>query len=77
MTILAFIGAPGPVELCIVGVVALLLFGKRLPEVARSVGSSFVEFKRGLTSGQEALNDASSFLNEQAESVKDTVKKAK
>ncbi len=38
----------GPQELVIVGVVAVLLFGKRLPEVARSVGKSYHEFKRGL-----------------------------
>lgn len=29
-------------------VVALLLFGRRLPEVGRSLGKGIVEFKRGL-----------------------------
>jgi sec-independent protein translocase protein TatA len=38
----------GPMEMAIVGVVAVLLFGKRLPEVARSVGQSFHAFKEGL-----------------------------
>ncbi len=37
-----------PVELLIVGIVALLLFGKRLPEVARSLGKGITEFKRGV-----------------------------
>jgi len=38
----------GPMELAIVGMVAVLLFGKRLPSVAKAVGQSFAEFKRGL-----------------------------
>lgn len=42
------IGPLGPFEVGIIGVVALLLFGKRLPEVARAMGRSIVEFKEGL-----------------------------
>lgn len=38
----------GQMELLIVGVVALLLFGNRLPSVMRSLGSGISEFKRGL-----------------------------
>jgi TatA/E family protein of Tat protein translocase len=47
--ILAFFpgGAPGFPELIIFGTIALLLFGKRLPEVARSLGKGIVEFKKG------------------------------
>ena len=47
--ILAFgIGAPGLPEMIIFGTIALLLFGKRLPEVARSLGKGIVEFKKGV-----------------------------
>jgi sec-independent protein translocase protein TatA len=35
-------------ELLIIMVIALLLFGKRLPDVARSLGKGVVEFKKGL-----------------------------
>jgi len=38
----------GPTELLVVGFVALLLFGNRLPSVMRSLGSSLSEFRRGL-----------------------------
>jgi sec-independent protein translocase protein TatA len=40
--------SPGPLEICIIGGIALLLFGKRLPEVARSLGKGIVEFKKGV-----------------------------
>jgi sec-independent protein translocase protein TatA len=38
----------GPMELLIVMGIAVLLFGKRLPEVGRSLGRGIVEFKKGL-----------------------------
>ena len=53
-TALAFItGMPSWAELMIVLFVGLLLFGRRLPEVGRSLGKSIVEFKRGV---REAKN---------------------
>jgi sec-independent protein translocase protein TatA len=45
--------APGP-ELIVVLVVVVLLFGaKKLPELARSVGRSTSEFKKGMSEGAE------------------------
>ncbi len=38
----------GPMEMLIVMGIAVLLFGKRLPEVGRSLGKGIVEFRKGL-----------------------------
>lgn len=51
-------GGMGSSEMIIFGVIALLLFGKRLPEVARSVGSSFMEFKKGMQGIQDDVRGA-------------------
>jgi sec-independent protein translocase protein TatA len=53
----------GPLELLIVMGIAVLLFGKRLPEVGRSLGRGILEFKRGLNGVAEELNDTSSTLS--------------
>src|SRR2546430_2685179 len=42
------IGWPGPFEMIILAGLGLLFFGKRLPEVGRSVGKTIVEFKKGM-----------------------------
>jgi sec-independent protein translocase protein TatA len=49
----------GPLEMLIVMGLAVLLFGKRLPEVARSLGKGIVEFKKGLNGVAEELDDSS------------------
>ncbi len=50
----------GPLEMLIVMGIAVLLFGKRLPEVARSLGRGIVEFKKGLNGVADELDDSSS-----------------
>lgn len=50
-------------EMVIVGIVAILLFGKNLPSVARSIGGSYREFKKGLhdiTSSVDIMGDINS-----------------
>ena len=45
---LALLGNLGGPDLLIIGLVALLIFGKRLPEVGKNLGKTIVEFKKGL-----------------------------
>ena len=45
---LAIFGAPSWVEILVILVVVLLFFGKRIPNVARSLGQGIVEFRKGL-----------------------------
>ncbi|QOJ01797.1 MAG: twin-arginine translocase TatA/TatE family subunit [Phycisphaeraceae bacterium] len=40
--------------------VALLLFGGRLPDVARSMGRSIIEFKKGLKGVEDEIEEKSS-----------------
>ncbi|MBQ6107589.1 MAG: twin-arginine translocase TatA/TatE family subunit [Thermoguttaceae bacterium] len=47
----------GTNELLILGVIAVLLFGTRLPKVARSFGQSVTEFKKGMKEIQEDVED--------------------
>ena len=55
---LAF-GTPGLGQMMIIAAVALLIFGKRLPEVGRSLGKGIVEFKKGLKGIDDEIESAS------------------
>jgi sec-independent protein translocase protein TatA len=47
----------GPLELVIVLVILLVIFGaKRLPEIGRSLGSSAREFKHGITGDKDSAD---------------------
>ncbi len=57
---LALIGTLGLPEMIVIGIVALLVFGSRLPEVGRSLGRGLMEFKKGLggiKGEMDAVND--------------------
>ena len=54
---LAILGM-GPFELLIIALLALLLFGNRLPSVMRSMGRGIVEFKKGVQGIDDDLDDA-------------------
>ncbi len=51
---------PGPMELVLIFLVILLLFGaKRIPEILKSFGEGIKEFKKGMSN----LNDQSNQQN--------------
>lgn len=55
---LAF-GLPGHMEWIVLLVLGLLIFGKRLPEVGRSIGRSIVEFKKGIRGIEDEIENES------------------
>ena len=42
------VGFPGGAEWIVILVIALLIFGPRLPQVMRSLGKGITEFKKGI-----------------------------
>ena len=49
---------PGGWEWILIAMIGLLLFGKRLPEVGKSLGKSIVEFKKGLKGVEDEIDRA-------------------
>lgn len=57
MTTLFAFGMPGPMEMVVIMVVAVLLFGRRLPKIAYDMGNSFTQFKKGLAEPIEDMRN--------------------
>lgn len=53
---LGFIGLPNGMEWIVILIVALLIFGKRLPSVAKGLGEGIVQFKKGLKGVTEEVH---------------------
>ena len=72
--VLAVFGAFSHWELLVVLVIALLIFGRRLPDIARSMGKSLTEFKKGINEAKETKDE---FVNDVKEIGDDVAKEAK
>jgi sec-independent protein translocase protein TatA len=55
---LAFLQNISPIEWIVILVAMLLLFGRRLPEVGKSLGKGIVEFKKGLSGMEDEVKNA-------------------
>lgn len=58
LTTLALIGPLGWPELLVIGVLGVILFGRRLPEVGKNIGRGIVEFKKGLAGLEDDVDNA-------------------
>ena len=65
----------GWLELVIVGLVVLLLFGNRLPSVMRSLGRGMVEFKKGVQGIEDDESEGRKPELPESRSEKPTVQK--
>lgn len=64
MTSFFLIMSLGLPETIMIAIVGLLLFGRRLPEVGRSVGKSIYQFKQGLGDLQGEMDEVKQLRRE-------------
>ncbi len=65
----------GPWEIAIILIVAVVLFGKRLPELGRSIGKGLVAFKSGVNEMKDEIAKAADEdVTKKDEDVKETSK---
>jgi sec-independent protein translocase protein TatA len=57
-SVFGYFGMPGPLEIFIIALIVLLLFGNRLPSVMRSMGRGIVEFKKGIKGIEDEIDEA-------------------
>ena len=55
-SLFAFLAGLGWGEILLLGLLGVLLFGRKLPEVGRSLGRSIVEFKKGMKGLEDELD---------------------
>ena len=73
---LAF-GIPGGPEWIVILVIGLLIFGRRLPEVGRSVGKSIVEFKKGIKGIEDEIEEETTKSKQPTELHDDSAESAR
>ncbi|MDH5717687.1 MAG: twin-arginine translocase TatA/TatE family subunit [Spirochaetia bacterium] len=73
-----FIGTPGIWELTVIFLIVLLLFGgKKLPSLARSIGSAIQEFKKGISLSDSSEIEPNSETREEESQKNESKSQAK
>ena len=67
---------PSPLELIIILVIAVLIFGKKLPDIARSIGKSLTEFKKGIHEAKETKGELEDDVRQLKDEVSEQAKEA-
>ena len=67
---------PGPLEIILILVVAVLIFGRRLPEIARNIGKSLTEFKKGIHEAKETKDELADDVRKAKDDIVDQAKDA-
>ena len=62
-----------PTAYIVLGIIAILLFGNRLPSIMRSLGRSVVEFKKGVAGIEDDIEDAVRSVDEKVKTQKEDV----
>lgn len=72
MNLALFTGMPGGLEILIILFVILLLFGgRKLPELARSLGKSLSEFRKGREEGEKEVQEAAKLESAESGELED------
>jgi sec-independent protein translocase protein TatA len=69
------ISMPGTTEWIIILIIAVIIFGKRLPEVARNLGRSVSDFKKGMKDASETKDDVANEAKNAIDDVKKEISK--
>ena len=69
------ISMPGGWEWIVILIVAVLIFGRRLPEVARNLGRSISDFKKGMKDASEVKDDVANQTKDAIDDVKKEISK--
>jgi sec-independent protein translocase protein TatA len=69
------ISMPSGWEWIVILIVAVLIFGRRLPEVSRNLGRSIADFKKGMKDASEAKDDIAGDAKKAIDDVKKEISK--
>ncbi len=62
----AFIPGLGMQEMLLLLLLGVLLFGRKLPDIGRSLGKTVIEFKKGVSGVEEEISNATSGMGKPA-----------